>query len=123
MRWSNRTVAPVTANVFPSCRTKKYDVRLPHQGVIDRLIAMGMKLADNVADDTGAFLEGGAGIEPQQPHRIEQPPVHRLEAVARVGQGAMHDGGERIGEIALLQRLAQADLLDVGRVGNQFFDS
>ena len=91
----------------------------PHQGVIDGLVAMGMELADDVADDAGAFLEGGAGVEPQQPHRIEQPPVHRLEAVARIGQGAMHDGGERIGEIALLQRLAQADLLDVGRVGNQ----
>ncbi len=92
----------------------------PHQGVIDGLVAMGMKLADDVADDAGAFLEGGAGVEPQQPHGIEQPPVDRLEAVARIGQGAMHDGGERIGEVALFQRLAQADLLHIGWLGNQF---
>jgi hypothetical protein len=84
-----------------------------HQGVIDGLVAMGMKLADDVADDTRAFLESGAGIEPQQPHRVQQPPVDRLEAVARIGQGAMHDGGERIGEVALFQRLAQADLLHI----------
>ncbi len=57
-----------------------------HQGVVDRLVAMGMELADDVADDAGAFLESGAGIEPQQPHGIEQPAVDRLQAVARIGQ-------------------------------------
>ena len=43
--------------------------------------------------------------------------MHRLQPVARIGQRAVHDGGERIGEIALLQRLAQRDLLDIAPVG------
>ena len=66
------------------------------------------------------FLNAAAGIEPQLPHGVQEAPVDRLEAVARVRQRAMHDGGERIGEIALLERLAQRDLLDIAaRRGNQ----
>ena len=46
--------------------------------------------------------------------------MDRLEAVARIRQRAMHDGGQRIGEIALLERLAQRDFLHIAaRRGNQ----
>ncbi len=94
-------------------------LRQSHQRVIDGLIAVGMEFADDIAHHAGAFLERGARIEPQQAHRIEETPVHRLEAVARIGQRAVHDGGERIVEIALLQRVAQGDFLHAGRIGNQ----
>jgi hypothetical protein len=94
-------------------------LREPHQRVVDRLIAMGMEFADDIAHHTSAFLERGARIEPQQAHRIKQTPVHRLEAVARIRQRAVHDGGERIGEIALLKRITQGDFLHIGRIGNQ----
>ena len=95
-------------------------LREPHQRVVDRLVAVRMELADHVADDARAFLERRAGIEPQLLHPVEEAAVHRLEPVARVGQRAVHDGGERIGEIALLERLAQRDILDVARRrGNQ----
>ena len=33
-----------------------------------------------------------------------------LQAVARVGQRPAHDGGESVGKIALLQRVAQVDV-------------
>ena len=33
--------------------------------------------------------------------------MHRLQPVARIGQRALGDGGKRIGQIALGQRLAQ----------------
>ena len=47
--------------------------------------------------------------------------MHRLEPVARVRQRAVHDGRERIGEIALLERLAQRDFLHPLRIrGNHF---
>ena len=78
--------------------------------VIDRLIAMRMERAHHVADDLRAFLEGGAGIEPQNMHAIEDAPVHRLQPVAGIGQGPAHDGRERIGEITLFERLAQIDV-------------
>ena len=53
------------------------------------------------------------GVEPQQAHAVENAAVNRLQAVARIRQCAMHDRGERIGEIALLERLAECDLLNV----------
>ena len=86
-------------------------LRQPHQRVVDRLVAMRMERAHHVADDLGGFLERRAGVEPQQPHAIEDAPMHRLQAVAGVRQRAMHDGRERVGEIALLERVAQHDLV------------
>ncbi len=97
-------------------------LRKPHQRVVDRYVAVRMEFADHVADHARRFLEGLARVEPQLPHGVEQPPVHRLEPVARVRQRAVHDGGKRVGEIALFQRVAQRDFLDVGRFGrNQPF--
>ncbi len=96
-------------------------LRQPHQRVVDRLVAMRMEIAHHVADDLRRLLESRAGIEPQQPHAVEDAPVHGLEPVARVGQRAVHDGRQRIGEIALLERLAQRDFLDAaGFRGNHF---
>ena len=97
-------------------------LREPHQRVVDRLVAVRMEIAHHVADDLGGFLQRGAGIEPQKPHPVQNAAVHRLEPVARIGKRAMHDGRERVGEIALLERLAQRDLLDLAPVwGNQLF--
>ncbi len=63
----------------------------------------------------GAFLEGRGGIEPEQPHGIEKPAMDRLQTIAHIGRGPVHDGRERIGEIALFQRFAQIDGFDVFR--------
>ena len=91
-------------------------LRQAHHGVIDRLVAMRMERAHHVADDLCGFLEGRGGVEPQQVHAVEDAPVHRLQPVAGVRQGAVHDGRERIGEIALFQRIAQHHLVDFGRL-------
>ncbi len=90
-------------------------LRQPHHRVVDRLVAMRMERAHHVADDLGGFLERRAGIEAQQPHAVEDAPMHRLEAVARVRQRPVHDGRQRVGEIALFQRIAQRHFMDVGR--------
>ena len=39
--------------------------------------------------------------------------MDRLQAVARIRQRPVHDGGERVGEIALLQRILEIDGLDL----------
>ncbi|OIQ68503.1 hypothetical protein GALL_499030 [mine drainage metagenome] len=97
-------------------------LRQAHHGVIDRLVAMRMERAHHVADDLGGLLERRAGIEPQQPHAVEDAPVHRFQPVAGVRQRTVHDGREGIGEIALLERVAQHDLVNFGRIGwNQSF--
>ena len=59
-----------------------------------------------------AHFELALRAEPELLHGVEQAPVHGLEPVAHVGQRAVHDGGERIGEVALLERLAQVHVLD-----------
>ena len=53
------------------------------------------------------------GIEPQQPHGMHDAAVHGLQPVARIRQRAVHDGRERIGEVALFQRLLQIDRFDI----------
>ena len=85
-------------------------LREAHKGLVDRLVAVRMERAHDVADDLGAFLERGAGIEPEDVHAVEDAAMHGLEAVARVGQRPAHDGRERIGEIALFERIAQVDV-------------
>ena len=78
-----------------------------HQRVIDRLVAVRMERAHHVAHHLGGFLEGAVGVQPQQAHAVEDAAMHRLQPVAHIGQRALGDGGERIGQIALGQRLAQ----------------
>ncbi len=94
-------------------------LREPHQRVVDRDVAVRMEFADGVADDARALLEAGAGIEAELAHRVHQPAVHGLQPVARVRQRPVHDGGERVGEVALFERLAQRDFLRAGRFRNQ----
>ena len=88
-------------------------LREPHQRIVHRDIAVRVILADHVADDTGALLESGGRIEAQLVHGVDQPSMHRLQPVAHVRQRTRHDGGERIGEVALGQRVGQARVLDV----------
>ena len=78
-----------------------------HEGVVDRGVAVGVILAHHVADDARAFLEALVGIEAQLAHRMQEPAMHRLEPVAHVGQRARHDGRERVGEIALAERIRE----------------
>ena len=92
-------------------------LREAHQRVVDRLVAVRMEIAHHVADDLGRLLERGAGIEAQQLHPVQDAAMHRLQPVARIGQRAVHDGGQRVGEIALLQRLAQRDFLHLAPFG------
>ena len=54
-----------------------------------------------------------SGFEAQQPHGMHDAAVHRLQPVAHIGQRAVHDRRQRIGEIALLERLLQVDRFDV----------
>ena len=88
-------------------------LRHAHHGVVDRGVAVRMVFAHHVADDAGAFLEAGGRVEPQLVHGVDQPPVHRLQPVAHIRQRAGHDGRQRVGEIALGQRVLQVGFLDV----------
>ncbi len=83
---------------------------------------MRMERAHHVADDFGGLFERRTGVEPQQAHAIENAAMHRLQPVAGVRQRTVHDGRERVLEIALLERVAQHDLVDFRRLRwNQSF--
>ena len=83
------------------------------QGVVDRGVAMGVELAHDVADDAGAFLEAGRGVQAQLLHGVDQAAVDRFEPVAHVRQAAGHDGGHGVGEVALGQGVAEAGVVYV----------
>ena len=60
----------------------------PHQRVVDRGVAVRVVLAHHVTDDAGALREAAVGPVAAVVHRVEHAAVHRLEAVAHVGQRA-----------------------------------
>jgi len=84
----------------------------PHQRVVDGRVAVRVVLAHHVADDPGTL-----GVAPVRPvpavvHRVEDPRVHRLEAVPDVGQRAADNNRHRVVDVAALH----LDL-DVDRLG------
>ena len=83
-------------------------LREAHQRVVDRLVAVRVVVAHHLADDLGALLVAAGGVELQLAHGVEDAPVHGLQAVAHVGQRAVHDRRQRVGEIALFQRILAA---------------
>ena len=56
---------------------------------------------EHLADDTGALAVLLGRIEAHVAHRIKDAPLHRLEAVADVGQRPRGDDRHRVREIAL----------------------
>ena len=77
-------------------------LRHAHQRVVDRLVPVRVILADHVADDARRLHVLLVGRVPLLVHRIEDAPVHRLEAVAHVGQRTRHDHAHRVIEVRAL---------------------
>ena len=75
--------------------------------VVDRLVAVRVVVAHRLADDLCTLAVAPFRVEAQLAHGIEYAPVNRLQAVAHIRQRPVHDGGERISQIALFQRYAQ----------------
>ncbi len=97
-------------------------LRQAGERVVDRLVAVRMVVAHGVADDLGALEEAAVRRQPQLVHGIEDAPVHGLQAVAHIGQRAVHDGRQRVRQIALFQRHPEVDrLVAVGAGQNRFF--
>ena len=78
-------------------------LRHADQGVVDRGVAVRVVLAEDVADDRRALAELGVRQQAQVvPHVEDDAALHRLEAVAHVGQGARGDDGQGVVEVAAL---------------------
>ena len=84
-------------------------LRHANQGVIDRLVAVRVILTHHIADDQRAFAIGLVPVTSVLVHRKQDAPMHRLEAVARVGKGTRNDHAHRIIEIGTLQFVLDRD--------------
>ena len=84
-------------------------LRHPHQRVVDRLVAVGMVFTDDVADDARRLAVRLVPLVAVLVHRVEDAAVHRLEAVAGVGQRARHDHAHGVIEIGALHLLDDGD--------------
>ena len=92
-------------------------LRHAHQRVVDRLVAVRMVLTHHVADHARRFDVFLVGRVPLLVHRIEDAPMHRLEAIARIGERARHDHAHGVIEVAALHLLADGDGANIGRAG------
>ena len=92
-------------------------LREARQRVVDRLVAVRVIVAHGVADDLGALQKAAVRRQPQLVHGVEDAPVHGLQAVAHVGQRAVHDGRQRVRQVALFQRVLEVDRLDAVGAG------
>ena len=94
-------------------------LRHAHQRVVDRLVAVRVVFAHHVADDARRLHVLLVGRVPLLVHRVEDAPVHRLEAVARVGQRARHDHAHGVIEIGALHLVRDRHGPDIrGRAGS-----
>ena len=87
-------------------------LREPDQRVVDRAVAVRVQLAHHVADDAAALDVGAVGPQAHVGHRVEDPALDRLQAVAGVGQRAGVDDGVGVLEERPLHLLLDVDVDD-----------
>ena len=80
----------------------------PHQGVVDRLVAVRVVLAHDLADDPAGLHVRAVRAQAQLAHPVQDAALHRLQAVAGVRQGARVDDA-----VGVLEEGAAHLLLDV----------
>ena len=83
-----------------------------HQGVVDRLVTMGVILAQHVTHHAGAFAIGAVWGEPQFMHRKQDAALHGFETVTGIRKRPTHDHAHRVFEVGALHLLMQGDRLN-----------
>ena len=87
---------------------------LDHAGqrLVDGRVAVGVVRPHDLAHDLGALVVRPVRAQPVVEHGVEDPAVHRLEAVAHVGQGAGDDDRHGVLEERALHLLLDLNGLD-----------
>ena len=73
---------------------------------------MGVVFAQHVAHAGGGFLKGLIGGQPAFKHGVENSPMHRLQPVPHIRQGAAHDHAHGVLDVGLLHFVHQLALGD-----------
>ena len=84
-------------------------LRHPHDRVVDGRVAVRVILTHHVAHHAGRLEVGSVPDVVQLVHGVEHPAVHRLEAVAHIGQRAPHDHAHGVIEEGTLHFLLETD--------------
>ena len=82
----------------------------PDDGVVRRLVAVGMVLADDVADDAGRFFVRLVVGRPRFVQGVQAAPVDGLEAVLDVGDGPADDDAHGVVKVGALHLLFEGDV-------------
>ena len=84
-------------------------LRQPDQRVVDRRVAVRMVLTHHFADHARA-LDGRMGFaQPELPHRVEDPAVHRLQTVANIRNRPADVDAQRILQICSMHNIFNID--------------
>ena len=87
-------------------------LRHPHEGVVERRVAVRVVVAHDVADDAPALHVVAVRAEARVVHAVEDLAVHRLEPVAHVRQRPADDDRHRVVDVAALHLRLDVDRLD-----------
>jgi hypothetical protein len=100
---------------WPSMRGTRMrePLRQADHGVVDGGVAVGVILADDLADRPGRLLVGLVGEDARLVHGVEDAAVDRLQAVAHVGQGARRDDRHRVLDEGLAHLIAELRYLEL----------
>ena len=85
--------------------------RLRHsdQRIVNRRIAVRMKLAEHLADDLGALARGPVVVQPHFMQAIQNTPMDGLQAISDVGQRSADDHAHGVIEIRALHLVFDID--------------
>ena len=62
-----------------------------HERIIDRLVAMGMEITHNVANDFRGLLVATVRREAHRAHAVKDAPVNRFQAIPHIGKRPRRD--------------------------------
>ena len=86
-------------------------LRHANQRVVDRRVAVRVIVTHDVTGDAGALDSVAVGAIPRVEHAPENAAMHRLEAIAHVGQRAADDDRHRVVQEGALHLLLDLDHL------------
>ncbi len=87
-------------------------LRHAHEGVVDGAVAVRVVVTHGVGDRARGLHVSTVRTVTVVVHRVQHAAVHRLEAVAHVGQRAAHDHAHRVIDVAGLHLLLDVDRFD-----------
>ena len=107
---AERAEVPVPVHQWQAHRER---LRHPDQRVVDGAVAVRVQPPHDLADHAGTLDVAAVGAQPHFAHLVEDPALHRLQAVPGVRQRALVDDRVGIFEVAAPHLLGDVNVEDV----------